>query len=474
MIESMFDELSDLGNAALLAAMSEAQRVERSAAARRLVAAGLLTARREAGPGQETQMWCVEDFDVAAAEVGAELGISRHRAAADMSIGLTLTRRLTQLAHRCLAGDVDVRVIAAIDTRTLLVQDPDILARLDALLAEAAPTWNALSRKKLYGVIDWLVFELDPDARRMTRDNQADRWVDVSLSQDGTAELSGRLPGLDGATLDKRLDAMATSVCREDPRTKAQRRADALLALADGTALACACGLESCTTPSDPAAPASQVIVHVIAEQSTVDGDGDKPAYAINQGVVPAQHLRDVIQTGRAKTRPLAPPEDLTAERGYRPSRALADFLLCRDMTCRFPGCGQPAESCDNDHTTPWPYGATHPGNLKKYCRHHHLMKTFWTGPGGWQDVQHPDGTITFTSPSGRTFATTPPGALLFPQLLSPTPQPSDQRPLSPPRGNTLRMPLRQRSRAAEKAARIAWERGVNRARIAAYPAAPF
>ena len=143
----MFDELSDLGDAALLAAMSEAQRVERAAGARRLVAAGLLTARREAGPGQETQMWCVEDFDVAAAEVGAELGISRYRAATDMSIGLTLTRRLPQLAHRCLAGDVDVRVIAAIDTRTLLVGDPAILARLDALLAGTAPSWNALSRK---------------------------------------------------------------------------------------------------------------------------------------------------------------------------------------------------------------------------------------------------------------------------------------------------------------------------------------
>jgi hypothetical protein len=25
--------------------------------------------------------------------------------------------------------------------------------------------------------------------------------------------------------------------------------------------------------------------------------------------------------------------------------------------------------------------------------RAHHLLKTFWTGPHGWRDQQHPDGT---------------------------------------------------------------------------------
>lgn len=33
--------------------------------------------------------------------------------------------------------------------------------------------------------------------------------------------------------------------------------------------------------------------------------------------------------------------------------------------------------------------------------RCHHLLKTFWTGIGGWTDRQLPDGTVIWTSPAG-------------------------------------------------------------------------
>ena len=77
-----------------------------------------------------------------------------------------------------------------------------------------------------------------------------------------------------------------------------------------------------------------------------------------------------------------------------------------------------------------------------------------------------------FTSPSGRTYTTTPGGALFFPQLATPTEtlatavRPTDDL----PPGRTLMMPTRKRTRAAERAARIAWERGLNEARWAADP----
>jgi hypothetical protein len=48
---------------------------------------------------------------------------------------------------------------------------------------------------------------------------------------------------------------------------------------------------------------------------------------------------------------------------------------------------------------TRWP----HKPALKRTSgsRCHHLLKTFWGGPDGWRDEQHPDGTITWTTPSG-------------------------------------------------------------------------
>lgn len=49
--------------------------------------------------------------------------------------------------------------------------------------------------------------------------------------------------------------------------------------------------------------------------------------------------------------------------------------------------------------------------------RCHHRIKTFHGGPGGWRDEQLPDGTIVWTSPTGRIYRTTPGGPELFPQM---------------------------------------------------------
>jgi hypothetical protein len=470
----VFDEFEGLDDGALLAVMGESLRAERAAVARRLVAAGVFAARHEAGPGSETERWCVEDFDAAAAEVGAELGLSRFRAEADMCRGLTLVQRLPRLARRFLAGEVDLRVIAIIDNRTTLVQDPGVLAELDARLAEAAPRWNALSQAKLTEIVDWLVVELDPEAKRVARDRQDDRHVDITPGEHGLSEIHGRLSATDGAALDKRLDAIAATVCRDDPRTTAQRRVDGLMALSERRdTLDCRCGRDECPAAGETEAPGpTQVIVHVLAEQATVEGTGDAPAYLPGHGPVPAATVRELVGTGRAKTRPLTVPSpDTPPEPGYRPSRALSAFLMFRDLTCRFPGCSHPADKCDYDHTVPWPHGSTHPSDLKAYCRHHHLLKTFWGGPGGWHDVQHPDGTIEFTSPNGRRYTTTPLGASFFPQLGTPTGdhQPRGAPPPDSP-AKTWAMPLRRRSRAADKAARIAYERAINRARADADP----
>lgn len=53
--------------------------------------------------------------------------------------------------------------------------------------------------------------------------------------------------------------------------------------------------------------------------------------------------------------------------------------------------------------------------------RCHHLLKTFWCGPDGWHDRQLPDATITWTAPTGHTYATRPGSAAHFPTLCEPT-----------------------------------------------------
>ncbi len=87
----------------------------------------------------------------------------------------------------------------------------------------------------------------------------------------------------------------------------------------------------------------------------------------------------------------------------------------------------------DIDHTVAYPGGPTHPGNLKCYCRIHHLIKTFWPG---FADRQLADGTVIVTTPTGHTYTTRPASSLFFPGWAITTPAPPARR---PPRQHRVR-----------------------------------
>jgi hypothetical protein len=464
-IEHVFEENAD---SELLDIMRDAQRAERAAIARRLIAVGRFSQRRLARMLGEHDFWCVDDWEAIAAEISAELGISRGRASSQMRYGTALLERFPALASVFAHGDVDFWVISAAIFRTDLVTDKDALAQIDALLAGKAPAWNKLSREKITELVDWMVIDLDPEAVRVARQRDIDRHIEVEPSENGLAEIWGSVRAPDGVALDKRLNELAVTVCPKDPRTRRQRRADALTALAAGAAtMACTCGSQDCTAADADRSP-GQIVVHVLAESATVEGKSARPGYLPGYGALPAEAVKNLAQ--RAKLRPVIVAANWAVEPRYRPSAALADFIRCRDLTCRFPGCEQPAQACDVDHTVPYPIGPTHPSNLKLYCRIHHLLKTFYTGRGGWCERQMPDGTVTWRSPSGRTYTTKPGGALFFPQLAVPTGElvHANGPPPGPDRG--LAMPTRRRTRAEDYRYRVQWERGINRARYAADP----
>jgi hypothetical protein len=82
----------------------------------------------------------------------------------------------------------------------------------------------------------------------------------------------------------------------------------------------------------------------------------------------------------------------------------MIEFVKTRDGSCRFPGCTTSTRFCDLDHVTAWPAGVTHPDNLACLCRRHHRIKQ----RPGWHAVLHPDGSMTWTDPTGQTRTTTP------------------------------------------------------------------
>ncbi len=462
-------------SAALVDRVCVSARAENRAAAAQLVAIGELFALRLSRCG-ERQEWAVDTEAAVAAEVAAALRISQGLAGSRLHYARAMREQLPQVAEVFKAGEIDIRLFQTMVYRTGLITDREVLAVVDGQLAAQVPRWPSLTMNRLAAKIDKIVAQADADAVRRRKERQAEREIVFGdFAEGGLSEIQGSLFTTDARAVDKALDALAATVCEHDPRTREQRRADAMGALAArADRLGCRCGRPDCVAGGRAAA--SPVVIHVIAEQATVDGTGDAPGSLVgSEGLIPPELIAELARSARLVS--LVHPADALPEPGYVPSKALADFVRCRDMTCRWPGCDRPATDCDLDHTIAYGDGGpTHASNLKCYCRTHHLVKTFW----GWQDQQLPDGTVILTSPSGQTYVTTPGSSLLFPHLCVPTGDlPTPKRRDDDRCGDrTAMMPRRRRTRAQNRAARIATERSQNhkarQARHAAFDAIWF
>jgi hypothetical protein len=478
-VEHVFDsEFASVSDAELVAAIEDGARREAIEAARQLAAIAELV-HRAAGDDDERARWAFDPWDSVAAQVASALNIGHRRASGRMRIAQALRDRLPKVAALHLKGELCFRVVSAITWGTRLVLDEDALAMIDTAIADKSTRLGPLSEDRLRAAVDVLVHRYDPDAVRRTEGRVRGRDFVAGTFDDDveTAAIWGRLLATDAAALDKRVTAMANGVCDADPRSIGERRADALGALGNGQQhLACACGSPTCPVTGDQPAPKSNVVIHVIADQQAVEAARGStpttgavprpapPALLVGRGVLPNPLLAAVISNG-ATIKPMARP-GAEPEPRYRPSAELAEFVRLRDLFCRFPGCTEPADRCDLDHVQPWPWGPTHASNLNCKCRKHHLMKTFC----GWHDVQLPDATVIWTSPDGRTSTTKPGALLIFPQwdvTTAQLPPPITRPPDAADRG--LMMPRRQRTRAADDAARVRAERALNQLDVPAF-----
>jgi len=462
MIECMFELLEPpaaADPAALLDDVRAASRAETRAAAQRLTGIWNLHRVRQRENGDRA-LWAVDTWDAVAAEVAAALNIPLMLAGSFVRLAKAMYERLPLLGMVLAAGQIDYRSFQTMVYRTDLITDPDTLAVVDGQLASRAPRWTALSQGKLGLEVDRIVAKADQDAVRRRKERVEDREVVVVDTGEGMAAVCANVFATDGHAFEQRLDALAATVCDADPRTKQQRRADAMGAMAArADRLGCQCGKPDC--PAGGKAAAAQVVLHLVADQATVDGTSDKPGYLAGcDDLIPAELVAELAES--AKVRPLFNPMDTPPEPGYVPSAKLAEFIRWRDMTCRAPGCDVPASQCDIDHVIPYGDGGlTHASNLNCKCRRHHLMKTFC----GWNEKQLSDGTVIFTLPDGQTYVTTPGSALLFPSLCVPTGEldipepPVDDRCVD----RTAMMPKRRRTRAQNRAQRIEAERRQNR-----------
>jgi Domain of unknown function (DUF222) len=133
---------------------------------------------------------------------------------------------------------------------------------------------------------------------RRRKERHAEREVWFADLDGGLTHIEGSLLSPGAHALDKRLTALAATVCEHDPRGREQRRADALGALAAGAdRLACGCARPDCPAATRPAA--TPVVIHVIAEQATITG-GCTPASEVSaNGLVPPELVAQLAQSAR-------------------------------------------------------------------------------------------------------------------------------------------------------------------------------
>ncbi|CDQ46027.1 HNH endonuclease signature motif containing protein [Mycolicibacterium neoaurum] len=517
---------SELSDGELIAAVTDATRAEAAAAARRLALVAEVTARHCEDEDESSALRLIDGWALAKAEVSAACNLGPRAASAQMRIAMALRDRLPKTAEVFARGLVSAKVINAITWRTQLVCDEEALGLIDAGIAGTAHQYGALSETALIRAVDFWVHKFDPIAVIRSKAAANDRYIDFGDTDDpdGVVSFWGRMRATDAALSDTRLNDLAHGVCDGDPRTVAERRADALAAVLTGAeTLTCLCGDPDCAgSGKDPRAGA--VTIYVLTGQEPDTGHGAKPddgptpdgsgrqdprtgpavpgepaatppeaepqppstpaaptapaastrlgaGITLDGAIIPAHLLTELINTG-AKVRPLNSATDLGSEPRYRPSAKLAAYVRMTAMTCCFPGCGKPAQRCDLDHVTPWPAGATHPGNLRPLCREHHLLKTVKVG---WTPKAHPDGTTEWTSPSGQTYTTMPLGPVLFPHNTIDIPIPRTRHiTLIGERGNLgdrePDIPRRQRTRQHDRQYRINAERTRNAAELAISP----
>ena len=275
-------ELAAADDAAVVDAAAGWARVEAAACARKQAAMAELFCRRTGLDNSEDRDdWWIDPCAAVTAELAAAQGITPGLALAQTHRGVTLADRLPKVGALFEAGLLIDLLVRTIVWRTALIIEAEAMASVDAALAEQVSSWGALSMKKTEQAIDALVDKFDPGALRRSRTASRARDVVIGSPTDeaGFTSLWGRLYAPDAAALDRRLEAMARAACAEDPRTLAERRADALGALAaGGDRLGCECAGANCSAGQRDRAPSTVRKQKSAIQRLQIPEQGHQPA----------------------------------------------------------------------------------------------------------------------------------------------------------------------------------------------------
>ena len=303
------------------------------------------------------------------------------------------------------AGRVDARKVEVICDELAALADPEVCGTLTAVeIAEwteklAAGATDYAGSHTWSQTRVWLrrrILALLPEVAELRRGRaEQERRVQITPGDDGMSELWAWLPSVQARQIQQALTSAAHDLS-SDRRTMDQRRADLLVDWLLGPDHAPTVHLHLITAPN------------TTADTGAGAAADDVVAWLPGVGSLTELQTSDLIGSAGRVITTTTGEVGTDSEPGYRPSARLDRAVRTRDVTCRFPGCQRAAlgtsTGTDVDHTVAWPAGPTAATNLAVLCRRHHRLKH----SPGWHMVLHPDHTVTWTTPTGRTYTTEP------------------------------------------------------------------
>ncbi|MEO2134226.1 DUF222 domain-containing protein [Microbacterium sp.] len=364
-----------------------------------------------------------------AAEIGAATQQSDRTIQSRMDEASMLVTRFPATLNALTAGRISRAHAAVITDAGGRLIDDDARAAYEAAVLPVAERETV---GRLRPVARRLADALHPtpiDDRH--RDARRQRRVWVCDREDGIAELGltgpahlvhgvyDRLTQLARAVLDAPRPAApddetitatvdAASATAPDARRLDEVRVDVALDL-----LLCGHATAEASVQSIPAADAIRARIQVTVPAMSLLGAADEAADLTGYGPIGPDLARQLAGRAAGWDRLFTSPTTgavLAIDR-YRPSRDQLRMLRARDEHCRFPGCRQPMQRCDVDHTVAREHdGPTSVTNLAHLCRRHHTLKHH----SAWRVRQRADGILEWTSPMGRRYDDRPARTLVF------------------------------------------------------------
>ena len=361
----------DLTPAELIDAIAAAHRAEATAVARKWAYINRLLNHHKDHAADNEKSWAHDEWAAVRDQIGPAMRLSSRRASGQMRLAEGLAR-YPRIAALLDAGTINVRVAETLIYRTELLT-PSVQATVDTEIAAQAGGYTLLSDDALELALDAIIEEHDPDAVRRYREAARNRDVGFGKRDDttGTSSLYGRISAADADLGALVLNALAATVCKNDPRSQGELRAAAQGAVYRRQhRLVCHCDTPNCDAATIPST-VPPAVIHVLAEQAALE-EVLAQVQALRQqsgdpGVTPPTvdydaliREADAAETARPATASKPPPWEQPPTPDPEPQPAAASEPPAENAPDWSHWFTTPAETGeDDDDEPPWATGSS-------------------------------------------------------------------------------------------------------------------